>query len=131
MLTKFSLSFEEAQIAAAACLEAARRRDASVTVAVVDDAGVLLHLSRIDGARAYTVELATQKARMSANVGVPTGVIEAMARDRPAPAGHSGVGRGGVPVRHHGQCAGAIGVSGAAPEIDEMIAQEGIAVLEA
>jgi glc operon protein GlcG len=131
MRTKFSLSFEDAETVAAACLEAARQHDAAVSVALVDDAGVLLQFSRMDGARAYTVELASQKARTSANVGVPTGVIEAMHRERAAPSREPGAGRGGVPVRHAEQCAGAVGVSGASPELDEIIAQAGIAVLTA
>src|SRR5260370_31145588 len=112
MRTKFSLSFEDAQTVAAACLEAARQHDAEVSVAVVDDAGVLLHFSRMDGARAYTVEIASQKARTSASVGVPTSVIEAMYRERPAQSRESNVGRGGFPVRHQGQCAVGDGGSG-------------------
>jgi glc operon protein GlcG len=85
----------------------------------------------MDGARAYTVELASQKARTSASVGVPTSVIEAMYRESAAQSREPNVGRGGVPAQHKGQCAGAVGVSGAKPEIDEMIAQAGIAVLTA
>jgi glc operon protein GlcG len=83
----------------------------------------------MDGARAYTVEIASQKARTSASVGVPTSVIEAMYRERPAQSRESNVGRGGLPVRYQGQCAGAVGVSGATPEIDDIIAHAGIAVL--
>jgi glc operon protein GlcG len=120
MRARFSLSFEDARTVAAACLEAARQHDAEVSVAVVDDAGVLLHFSRMDGARAYTVELASRKARSSASVGVPTSVIKAI-----------DAGRGGFPVLHEGHCAGAVGISGAKPEIDEIIAQAGIAVLAA
>jgi glc operon protein GlcG len=131
MRPKFSLSFEDAQTVAAACLEAARQHDVEVSVAVVDDCGALLCFFRMDGARAYTVELASQKARSSASVGVPTGVIEAMSRERPGHSRESNAGQGGVPVPYRGQCAGAVGVSGAKPEIDEMIAQAGIAVLNA
>jgi glc operon protein GlcG len=129
MRPKFSLSFEDARTVATACLEAARQHDVEVSVAVVDDCGALLCFFRMDGARAYTVELASQKARTSASVGVPTGVIEAMSR-----AGHSrelNASQGGVPVPYRGQCAGAVGVSGAKPEIDEMIAQAGVAVVTA
>jgi glc operon protein GlcG len=75
--------------------------------------------------------MASQKARTSASVGVPTSVIEAMFRDRPGPSREANVGRGGVPVQHGGQCAGAVGVSGAKPEVDEIIAQAGVAVLTA
>jgi glc operon protein GlcG len=131
MRPKFSLSFEDARTAAAACLQAARQHDVEVSVAVVDDSGALLCFFRMDGARAYTVELASQKARTSASVGVPTSMIEAMQRERPGQSRESNVGRGGVPVPYRGQCAGGIGVSGAKPEIDEMIAQAGIAALNA
>ncbi len=131
MRARFSLSFEDARVVATACLEAARQQDAQVSVAVVDDAGILLHFFRMDGARAYTVELASQKACSSASVGVPTSAIEAMVRERPSPSRESTIGRGGVPVLHKGHCAGAIGVSGAKPEIDEIIAQAGIAALPA
>jgi glc operon protein GlcG len=120
MRARFSLSFEDARTVAAACLEAARQHDVEVSVAVVDDAGVLVHFSRMDGARAYTVELASRKARSSASVGVPTSVIKAI-----------DAGRGGFPVLHQERCAGAVGISGAKPEIDEIIAQAGIAVLAA
>jgi glc operon protein GlcG len=129
MRNKFSLSFEDAQTVAAACLAAARQHDVEVSIAVVDDAAVLLHFCRMDGARPFTVEIASQKARTSANVGVPTSVIEMMVRENPAQSRESNVGRGGVPVRYREQCAGAVGVSGAKPEIDETIAQAGVAAL--
>jgi glc operon protein GlcG len=131
MRSKFSLTFEEARTVTSACLQAARQHEVAVSVAVVDESGALLHFSRMDGARAYTVELASRKARTAASVGVPTGVIEAMSRERPGQAGEANVGHGGVPVQHQGQCAGAVGVSGAKPEIDESIARAGIAVLAA
>jgi glc operon protein GlcG len=131
MRARFSLSFEDARTVATACLEAARQHDAEVSVAVVDDAGILLYFSRMDGARAYTVELASRKARSSASVGVPTSVIEAMARERPSSSREPNAGRGGFPVLHQGQCTGAVGISGAKPEIDEIIAQAGIAGLAA
>jgi uncharacterized protein GlcG (DUF336 family) len=131
MRSKFSLTFEDAQTVAAACLRAGRQHEVEISVAVVDESGALVCFSRMDGARAYTVELASQKARTSASVGVPTSVIEAMHPERPAQALGAKVGRGGVPIQYRGQCAGAVGISGAKPEIDEMIAQAGIAVLTA
>jgi uncharacterized protein GlcG (DUF336 family) len=131
MRPKFSLSFEDARTVEAACLEAARQHDVAVSIAVADDSGALLCFVRMDGARGYTVELASRKARTSASVGVPTAIIEAMSRERPGHSRESNAGRGGVPVQYRGQCAGAVGISGAKPEIDEMIAQAGIAVLTA
>ncbi len=108
MRSKFSLTFEEARTVTSACLQAARQHEVAVSVAVVDESGTLLHFSRMNGARAYTVELASRKARTAASVGVPTGVIEAMSRERPGQAGEANVGPGGeyqssikssVPVR--------------------------------
>jgi glc operon protein GlcG len=59
-------------------------------------------LFHMDGARAYTVEIASQKARTSANVGVPTSAIEAMYREQPGQSRELNIG--------------------AKPEVDEMIA---------
>src|SRR5260370_42691880 len=95
MRPKFSLSFEDARTVAAPCLEAAREHDVEVSIALVDDAGVLLHFSRMDGARAYTVELASHTARTSASAGVPPSTTEPMYRV-PTSSRESNVTRGGV-----------------------------------
>ncbi len=129
MRSKLSLSFGDAQLVVAACMDAAKGYDSAVSIAVVDEAGSLLHFARMDGARAYTVDLASQKAKTSASVGVPTSVIEALYKDRPAPSNTPIAGRGGVPVQHDGQCVGAVGISGAKPDVDEIIAQRGISAL--
>ena len=92
---RFCLSFADARTVAAACLETARQHQVGVSIAVVDDAGALLCFSRMDGARACTVELACQKARTSASVDVPTGVVEAMARERQGQFRESNAGRDG------------------------------------
>ena len=42
MRSKFSLTFEEAQTVAAACLQAARQHEVEVSIAVVDESGALL-----------------------------------------------------------------------------------------
>jgi glc operon protein GlcG len=126
MRTKPSLSFQVAQVVADACLEAARRHDVTVSIAVVDEAGGLLHFGRMDGARAYTIELAAQKARVAASIGVPTSVLEDLHKAAPGQVGAPAAGRGGVPVLHEGVCAGAVGVSGAKPDIDDMIAAQGV-----
>jgi len=106
----------------------ARQREVEVSIAVVDYPARCFAFPGWT-ARAYTVELASQKARTSASGGVATSVIEAMSRAGAGQPRESNVGRGGVPVHYKGQCAGAVGVSGAKPDIDEMIAQAGIAVL--
>ncbi len=50
MRSKSSLTFEEAQTVARACLQAARQHEVEVSIAVVDDTGALLYFSRMDGA---------------------------------------------------------------------------------
>ena len=123
-----TLTADDAERALAASLDAARTAGAAVTIAIVDAAGALLALGRMDGARAYTVDLATRKARTAAAVGVGTAVLAALYKDKAAPAEMMTM-PGGVPVLSDRQTAGAIGVSGAATDTDEAIAAVGLAVL--
>ena len=127
MISKFSLDFAEAGRMLEACRTAAVREGVAVSVAIVDDAGQLLQFGRMDGARGYTVELASRKARTAAAVGVATSVITAMSRQSPGSASEAAVGAGGMPVMHESQCIGAIGISGGKPEVDEAIAAAGVA----
>lgn len=109
---------------------AARDADVAVAIAIVDASGALLALSRMDGARGYTADLATRKARTSAAIGVGTAVLAALYKDKAPPAEMMTM-PGGVPVLSDRQTAGAIGVSGAATEVDEAIAAAGLAALTA
>lgn len=117
MLIKHSLSFQEAGAILAAGLRAAESVR-PLSIAVVDESGVLIAFGRMDGAKGYTVELAIQKARGSAIVGVASSLL--------SKAGASSGGAGGLPVIHDGQCIGAIGVSGASEDEDVAVAQEAI-----
>jgi glc operon protein GlcG len=129
MQTKPTLGFTDAQTLAAGCLESARRLGASVSIAVVDEAGKLIHFIRMDEARAYTADLAIRKAQSSAAVGVPTSMLEALAKERLM---HDVIAlRGGIPFLYEGKSAGAVGVSGAKPETDDAIAAAGIAAMTA
>ncbi len=129
MRVKPSLDIDDAETIAAAARLAAQQQGAAVSIAVVDEAGALLHFQRLDGARAYSVDLAIRKARTAAAVGVPTWVLEAMVRERPMQGQDVLAVAGGAPVILGGGCAGAIGVSGATAEIDEAIAGAGRAGL--
>jgi glc operon protein GlcG len=127
MHLKPTLNFTSANKLLSAALACATERDVSVSVAIVDDAGELMAFSRMDGARSYTVDLASEKARGAAKLGLPTSVLESLGRK--VSSGNTW-SKGGNPILHHGQCAGAIGVSGAQPEIDEEIAARAVASLE-
>jgi uncharacterized protein GlcG (DUF336 family) len=124
------LTADDAERALRASLAAARAAGVAVTIAIVDAAGVLLALSRMDGARAYTVDLASRKARTAAAVGVGTAVLAALYKDKPPPAEMMTM-PGGIPVLSDKLTAGAIGVSGATTEMDESIAAAGLAALAA
>ncbi len=109
----------------------AKKNSWKVTVAIVDDAGALLGLERMDGAPAISSTAAPDKAKTSALTQQPTKFWEDLVKERPAFATF-GVGlliQGGVPILHQGECVGAIGVSGVLSVQDEQIAQAGVAVL--
>jgi len=103
-----------------------------VTIAIVDDGGHLLSLSRGDGAAPVTAEIATMKAHGAAVARRSTKVAEDRIAARPAlikmpvlPV------QGGVPILHQGECVGAVGVSGVQSHEDEQICNAGIAALGA
>jgi len=113
--------------------EAEGQRNAlSVTIAVVDDGGHLLHFSRMDGAHIGTVDVATAKARTAALFRKPTqNFAESLSNGVSGLLGLPNMlpFAGGVPIVLRGLSIGAIGVSGAAPDMDAKIAQAGASVI--
>ena len=132
MRTKPCLTTADAKEMLAACIAEAERNDWEVTVAVVDEAGVLLSLERMDGAPAISATVAPEKARASALTKQPTKFWEDRVKERPAfinfPAGS--LIQGAVPVIYDGECVGAIGVSGVQSSQDEQIARAGLIALK-
>jgi len=117
----------DAELVSAACVAAARARQLAITVAVVDAGGVALRLERMDGARGFTADLATRKARTAATIGVSTAALAASLNGRPLHAPDLIAMGGGAPLTVTHQVAGGIGVSGASPEQDEEILAAGVA----
>lgn len=119
-------------------LDAAQREaeanDLAVAIAVTDDGGHLLGLRRLDGAAPAGSYTAQHKARSAALGGKPTRIFEEMINGgRTAYLSVpelEGTMTGGIPVEHAGNIGGAIGVSGAAPDQDELVAKAGISALE-
>ena len=104
----------------AAARAGAEARGLAVTVAIVDAAGVLMALERLDGARLHTPDAAILKARTAAVVRTPTADLQkAVAAD---PALLAFPGRlplaGGLPLLHGGEVVGGVGSSGGEPEDD-------------
>src|SRR5436853_3571539 len=81
MRTKPCLTSADAQKMMAACKAEAERNNWKVSIAIVDDAGVLLHLERMEGAGPTTPEVAHGKARTAALTRQPTKVWEDRVKD--------------------------------------------------
>ncbi|MGF6781402.1 GlcG/HbpS family heme-binding protein [Paraburkholderia sp. GAS334] len=100
-----------------------------VTIAVVDDGGHLLGLSRLDGASPASASIATEKARTSAIGRRESKAFEDMINggrfaflSTPLLA----TLEGGLPIMFDGQCVGAVGVSGVKSDQDAQIAAAGV-----
>lgn len=130
MQTRFTLELREAELIVAAAQAHARSSGWPVTIAVVDDAGNPILVSRLDGTTPASIDTAIHKARAAALTGIPTSTLESMVRDRPALVTLSRVAvEGGLPILHQNQRVGGIGVSGVRSEQDAMVAQAGLDAL--
>jgi uncharacterized protein GlcG (DUF336 family) len=131
MRNKPTLTASDVQKMVAACKSEAAKNKWSVSIAVVDDAGYLLYLERLDGAGPVTAEVATEKAVTAARTRRPTKFWEDRLKERPAFMKFPGVLplQGGVPVMYQNECVGAIGVSGVQSHEDEQVANAGAAAL--
>jgi len=130
MKTKPILTMQDCERIQAACRAEAVQNKWNVTIAIVDDGGHLLSLSRGDGAAPVTAEIATMKAHGAAVARRSTKIAEERIAARPAlikmpvlPV------QGGVPIMHDGHCVGAVGVSGVQSHEDEQVCNAGIAAL--
>ena len=105
-----------------------------VTVAVVDEGGLLIALSRMDGAIPLSPQIAEAKATGAVMLNRDGAGLAELAKDRP---GFFGVadrlvrvpivpGLGSVLIKRDGKVLGAVGVSGARPEQDLECAEAGI-----
>ena len=128
--TKEVLTLDAAKKIAAAAEAEAKKRGATVVIAVVDDAGYLLVLERLDDTQVASVEVGIAKARTAAIFRRPSKVFEDQIRDgRVAALALTGATplQGGIPIVINGKVIGAIGVSGNSPQEDEDIAKVGAA----
>ncbi len=102
-----------------------------VSIAIVDEAGVLLALERLDGARLHTPEAAWLKARTAAIVRTPTAALQEQVHADPALLSFPGRMplAGGMPLLHEGRVVGGVGSSGARPDEDEQVCRAAVAAL--
>src|SRR4029077_18473985 len=103
----------------------------NVTVAVVDEGGLLVALSRMDGATPLSPQIAEAKAVGAATLQRDGASLAQLAKDRP---GFFGVadrlvrvplvpGLGSVLIKEEGRVVGALGVSGGSPDQDLEVAE--------
>jgi len=131
MRNRPTLTAADVQKMVAACKSEATKNKWSVSIAVVDDAGSLLYLERLDGAGPVTAEVAIKKAVTAARTRRASKFWEDRIKERPAFMKFPGILplQGGVPVTYQNECVGAIGVSGVQSHEDEQIANAGAAAL--
>jgi glc operon protein GlcG len=110
----------------------AQKRNVNVTICIMDENANILFLQKADRAGTSTVQFAQRKARHSAIYRQPSkasadrlkgGDFFVLAMPDAFP------NQGGLPIRVEGVVIGAIGVSGAASEVDEAIGQSAIDAL--
>lgn len=129
------LTFAQAQAAVAAAHEHARSLGLHVTVAVVDEGGLLQALGRMDGAPPLSSQIAEAKAVGAAVWHRDGDSLLELHRSRPAFFDQVDrmvrvpmiPGAGSVLIRRDGAILGAVGVSGALPEQDRECAEAGVA----
>jgi hypothetical protein len=126
------LTLEDVKKITAAAEAEANQHQWIVAIAILDDGGHLMSLTRMDGATPANVTIATEKARTAALSRRSSGAWEERVK-----AGRLSMlmmpgmlpVQGGVPILVEGVCVGAVGVSGVQSHEDEQIANAGIAVL--
>ena len=134
LLDRPTLSLAAARAIIGAAEREAAARGVGVVTVVVDGAGNVIQLSRMDSAQVASVEVGIGKARTAAIFRRPSRVFEEQVRNgRVAALALAGATplQGGVPVVIDGAVVGAVGVSGDSPQIDEDIAIAGANALSA
>jgi glc operon protein GlcG len=132
-LDKKVLSLAAARQIIAAAEAEARSRGLGVVTVVVDDAGTVIQLSRMDAAQVASVNVGIGKARTAAIYRRPSRVFEEQIKNGRVAAlalADATPLQGGVPVLMDGRVVGAVGVSGDSPQADEEIAIAGSKAIE-
>ena len=122
------IRLETAKRAAAAALDAARRNNWTMAVAVVDIAGELVYFEKMDDTQNGSVRVAAAKARSAALFKRPTKAFQDTVTGSPDGVRILGLEgampiEGGVPLVIDGLIVGAIGVSGGTSQEDGVCAK--------
>lgn len=109
----------------------AEEKNLKIVIAIMDDHGNLKYYRRMDGNNFVSVRMAQLKAMTSASIPVSTKALAERSAAMPNDPylGVPGIVllEGGLPIiTKDGQHIGAIGISGANPELDGICAQAGL-----
>ena len=132
VLTEKNLSLEFADKLAQSAIQACSAKNYNVAVTVVDRAGVVKTIKRMDNAGPHTVEASRMKAYTALTTKNATGDVMKSAQDNAGAQNMRDIPgflllAGGVPVKAGEQVIGAVGVGGApGGHLDQACALEGL-----
>ncbi len=128
-IARKSVSLDAAKRLVAAAESEAAKRGLKVSIAVLDEAGRLVHFSRMDGTSNSTVDVAVRKAEHAVNFRRDTVFHQdLLSKGNNVVLGlpHSLPIEGGLMLKVGEEVVGAVGVSGAQSSIDAEIARAGM-----
>ncbi|WP_218168306.1 heme-binding protein [Pantoea sp. B9002] len=125
------LTSEVAQTMALAAERAAQKEGFAIVVSIIDNHGNLKYFNRMDGTSFGSIEVSQLKALTSAKFPVSSKTLAERSANLPGNPYAAIPGmlvlEGGLPIFNQaGAHIGAIGISGATPELDAKFAQAGI-----
>ena len=135
VVTSQSISTATAHTMVKLAVEEAEKLGVLINVSVVDSGGNPLAFIRMNGAPLHSISIAEDKAYTSVSFGIQTSKWMDLIGDIPqlreglVVRDRFVIFGGGVPITVNEQVVGAIGVSGASEEQDELCAMAGLAAL--
>jgi len=129
-----TLTLEAARVALSACEAEAVKNGWRVVIAVVDEGGHPILVTRLDGAQWSSSDTAVEKARAATAWKRPTRLLEESINNGRTAFLTISQGmallQGGVPIEVDGAILGAVGVSGVKASDDEIVALAGVNALK-
>ena len=126
------ISLATAKKIARVCRDWAASKGGTMSLCIIDNAGELVHMERMDGQVYNNIHTALLKAQTALKTRQPTSIAAAQLKNDPSGLPRSSVFfnfftvSGGIPIVVDGQMIGAVGVGGGAGGGDENCAIEGL-----
>lgn len=130
-ILKKTLTLNMAKKIAIAIEKKAMENNINIVISIYDNSGNLKYFQRMDNTSYGSIRISQLKAKTSASMPVSSKALAERSAKMPANP-YSAIPdilllAGGLPIiTHDGQHIGAIGISGATPELDEICAQAGL-----